>query len=136
MENGDKLIQITAIDHINFRVEDLGKSIHFYRKVFGFEEKECGMRNGEPWAIIGKSNVAYFCLYQKPNAKRCDQGLRINHFGFCVENFDEIEEKLRSMGVKIFYDGPIECKNSRSLYFEDPSGYEIELSENFGGGLE
>ncbi len=134
MENN--LIQIKAIDHINFRVQNLEESVRFYGKLFGFEEKERGMRNGEPWAIIGKPNVAYFCLYQKTNSERNNDGLRINHFGFCVENFDEIEEKLKANGVKMFYDEPIRWAKSRSLYFEDPSGYEIELSENFGGGLE
>jgi len=130
------LIQIRAIDHINFRVKNLEESIRFYRDLFDFEEKERGMRNGEPWAIIGTPDVAYFCLYQKPHSERCDKGLRINHFGFHIKNFDETEKKLRTMGIKVFYDGPIKWKHSRSLYFEDPSGYEIEISENFGGGLQ
>lgn len=38
MENN--LIQIKAIDHINFRVQNLEESVRFYGKLFGFEEKE------------------------------------------------------------------------------------------------
>ncbi|PIW35462.1 MAG: VOC family protein, partial [Nitrosopumilales archaeon CG15_BIG_FIL_POST_REV_8_21_14_020_33_23] len=59
----------------------------------------------------------------------------IAHFGFHVENFDEIMKICTSLGVKIYYDGPVQFEKSRSIYISDPNGYDIELSEVFGGGL-
>jgi hypothetical protein len=44
-------------------------------------------------------------------------------------------EKCKSLGVKIYYDGPVQFEKSRSIYISDPSGYDIELSEFPGGGL-
>jgi catechol 2,3-dioxygenase-like lactoylglutathione lyase family enzyme len=59
----------------------------------------------------------------------------IAHFGFHVENFDEIMKTCESLGVTIHYDGPVKFEKSRSIYISDPNGYDIELSEVFGGGL-
>ena len=59
----------------------------------------------------------------------------IAHFGFNIENFEEIMETCKSLGVKVFYDGPVKFEKSRSIYIEDPNGYDIELSEVQGGGL-
>ena len=94
------------------------------------------MSDGQPWAIVGLADAAYLCLYQLPDGELSDQGLRINHFGFHVNDFDQLEEKLQSEGVEIMYDGAIDWNNSRSFYIKDPSGYEIELSEQFGGALD
>ena len=52
-----------------------------------------------------------------------------------VENFNEIIEICKALGVKIYYDGPVQFEKSRSVYISDPNGYDIELSEILGGGL-
>jgi catechol 2,3-dioxygenase-like lactoylglutathione lyase family enzyme len=59
----------------------------------------------------------------------------IAHFGFHIQNFDDIMEKCKSLGVTIYYDGPVQFEKSRSIYISDPNGYDIELSEVTGGGL-
>jgi len=59
----------------------------------------------------------------------------IAHFGFHVKNFDEIIMTCKSLGVTINYGSPVQFENSRSIYISDPNGFDIELSEIFGGGL-
>lgn len=66
---------------------------------------------------------------------RCHQKGGIAHFGFNIENFDEIMEKCKTLGIEVLYDGPVQFERSQSIYIKDPNGYEIELSEVSGGGL-
>ena len=130
------MVGIKGIDHINMRVKNLKKSVEFYRKNFGFEVKEDHAGEAEePWVILGLPGAVYLCLYEHPEKKQRDDALRISHFGFALEDFDQAMMELLSNGVKFLYGGPVNWPRSRSLYIEDPSGHEIELSEKFGGGL-
>lgn len=129
------MVKLTRIDHINMRVKHLEASKGFYGSVFGFKVKETGTYRGRPWAILGVTDRAYLCLYEFGDAERIEQNIQINHFGFHVENFEELERRLREKEVKINYGGAVQNGGSRSVYIEDPSGYEIELSEQLGGGL-
>ncbi|MDP2667054.1 MAG: VOC family protein [Candidatus Diapherotrites archaeon] len=126
------ILNVNAIDHINMSVKDLEKSVRFYREVFGFEIKEDQSKDAS--YIIGNAHVK-LCLYEDKNL-HVKEGL--NHFGFHIENFDEIISRCKEMGVPVSYDGAIEWKNparSKSIYITDPSGYVIELSNLPGGGL-
>lgn len=129
------MIRLTRIDHINMRVKDLETSARFYGEVFGFEPKQSGVVNGRRWTILGLKDQAYLCLYEVGEARRVEQELQINHFGFHVADFGALETRLRDQGVPILYGGALPSGKSRSIYIEDPSGYEIELSELLGGGL-
>lgn len=122
-------LRAKSIDHINMKVKDLGKSIEFYEKVFGFEIKREQPEHKSK--IIGNDSIK-LCLYEDSQMS-VDGG--IVHFGFNVENFHEIMQICKNLGVKILYDGPIEFERSRSVYIRDPNGYDIELSELQGGGL-
>lgn len=124
-----KTLKVSSIDHINMSVKNLAQSVEFYKNLFGFEiKKEQPEENSK---IIGDDNVK-LCLYEDSEMK--PEGA-IAHFGFHVENFDEIIKTCESLGVKIYYDGPVQFEKSRSIYISDPNGYDIELSEVFGGGL-
>lgn len=124
-----KPLKVSSIDHINMSVKNLAQSVEFYKNLFGFEIKK--EQPEEKSKIIGDDNVK-LCLYEDSEMK--PEGA-IAHFGFHVENFDEIIKTCESLGVKIYYDGPVQFEKSRSIYISDPNGYDIELSEVFGGGL-
>ena len=130
------MIGVKAVDHINMRVKSLDESVKFYRTVFGFEVKEDHSGEAdEPWVILGLPGVAYLCLYQHPAKEVGDDGLRISHFGLVVEDLAQAQAELLKNRVKILYGGPVEWPRSHSLYILDPNGYEIELTDKFGGGL-
>ncbi len=124
-----KPLKASSIDHINMEVKDLEQSVKFYKNLFGFEIKK--EQPEEKSKIIGNEYIK-LCLYENPEMS--PEGA-IAHFGFHVENFDEIIKTCESLGVKIYYDGPVQFEKSRSIYISDPNGYDIELSEVFGGGL-
>lgn len=126
------ILRVNAIDHINMSVKDLAKSLKFYQDVFGFEIKEDQSKDDS--YIIGNEHVK-LCMYEDKELKM-KEGL--NHFGFFIENFDEIISKCNEMKIPVSYGGAIEWKNaqrSKSIYITDPSGYVIELSNIRGGGL-
>jgi len=126
------MLEISAIDHINLNVKDLKKTIVFYQRLFGFEIKEEGVREGAPYAIIGSNKRAFLALYE---SQEFNLDGFVNHFGFHIENFEEIMPTLIEQKVEYLYGGPYAYEKSRSVYIIDPNGIEIELSEKFGGDL-
>ena len=124
----------TSIDHINMNVKNLDESIEFYKNLFGFEiRKDDNSQNklDAPSKIIGNDSIK-LCLYEVPDMS--PKG-GITHFGFSIENFDDILQKCKEFNVQVLYEGPIDWEKSRSIYIVDPSGYELELSQISGGGL-
>jgi lactoylglutathione lyase len=123
------VLRATLIDHINLDVRNFEETQKFYSEVFGFilladqPNRRC--------RIIGNDNIK-LCMYEIPTM---EIGPGINHIGFHVANFDDIERKCRELNIHILYDGIKVWEKSRSFYIEDPNGYEIELSEVAGGGL-
>ena len=124
-----RTLKATSMDHVNMTVKNLEESVEFYKKLFGFEIKKEQPEHKSK--IIGNDNIK-LCLYEDPEMK--PEGA-IAHFGFHIENFDEIMETCKSLGVQVYYDGPVQFERSRSIYICDTSGYDIELSEITGGGL-
>lgn len=122
------MIKVKAVDHINFFAKDLRETEQFYYDIFGFEVKKDQPEDNSK--IIGNDNIK-LCVYE--NREKTVRG-GINHFGFNVENFDEIVDLCKKHNVEMPY-GVMEWEHSRSVYIVDPNGYEIELSEVFGGGI-
>lgn len=127
------VLKARMIDHINMKVKNLDESVKFYKNLFGFVIKQEENQNkiDAPSKIIGNDSIK-LCLYEVPDMS--PEG-GIAHFGFNVENFDEVISKCEELGVKILYDGVINWEKSKSVYVVDPSGYELELGEVSGGGL-
>jgi len=128
-------LNVKRMDHINMRVKDLTESIAFYENVFGFEMKEDHTQEGDDaWAIVGKADTAYICMYLHADKKREPEALQIMHFGLVIDDFDTVLERLAKHGVETGK-GCIQWPKSRSVYIHDPSGHEIDLTERTGGGL-
>lgn len=124
-------LQTSGIDHLNLQVKNLKESVDFYNNLFGFsvlkEQPE------DESKIIGNDKVK-LCLYESPDFK----GYKKNgfyHFGLHIENFADVIQKCTEMNVQVLYGGPVQWEKSKSVYIKDPNGYEIELTEVFGGGL-
>ena len=124
-------LKVNGIDHLNMEVINLNKTLEFYNQLFGFTVlKEQPEENSQ---IIGNEKVK-LCLYEIENFQGYTKK-GFHHFGLHIENFEEIMRKCADMGIEIFYGGPLKWEKSTSVYIKDPNGYEIELTEVFGGGL-
>lgn len=129
-------IKIKSIDHIQLDVGNLEESIEFYNKVFGFELKEIGLRATTRWAIVGNEANIFLCMHEyEPGIGVPNEGLEITHFGLIVDDFSSTLERLKQFNVKLFYDYEVEYHSSKSIYFLDPNGYKLEISEFVGGGI-
>ena len=123
------MLKTVCIDHINMVVKNLDESVRFYSDLFGFVVKKDQAEKDS--VIIGDEHVK-LCLYEGEDA---GDRKGILHFGINVANFDEALDMCKTLGVPVKYNGILEWEKSRSIYIEDPNGYEIELSEVKGGGL-
>ena len=122
---------VNGIDHLNMEVINLNETVEYYNQLFGFTVKmEQPEENSK---IIGNEKVK-LCLYQTEDFHGYTKN-GFHHFGLHIENFEEVMNKCKEMGIEIFYGGPLKWEKSTSFYIKDPNGYEIELAEVFGGGL-
>ena len=131
------MIKVNHMDHLNMFVSHLELSLNFYEKLFGFKVKESGTSRGRPYAITGVSEKIMLALYEDKNLPPAG---RMNHFGLNVADFQIALETIDAQGIETYYGdsmekGAVVYDRSRSLYIRDPDGNEIELSENFAGGL-
>jgi len=124
-------LQTSGIDHLNLEVVNLGETVEFYSNLFGFEVLKDQPK--EESKIIGNDKVK-LCLYESSDFKGYEKK-GFYHFGLHIENFADVMQKCTEMNVEVYYGGPLQWEKSRSIYIKDPNGYEIELSETFGGGL-
>ena len=122
---------VNGIDHLNMEVINLNETKEFYNQLFGFTVlKEQPEENSK---IIGNEKVK-LCLYEIDDFQGYTKK-GFHHFGLHIENFEDVMNKCTEMGIEIFYGGPLKWEKSTSIYIKDPNGYEIELTEVFGGGL-
>ena len=130
-------ISIQCFDHIQMSVGNLEESMDFYKRVFSFQLKEIGLRALVRWAIVGNESKLYLCMHEDPEGIGVkNEGLAIAHFGLIVDDFESVSVRLRSHNVQLFYEDYVEYHSSRSVYFLDPNGYKIEISEKVGGGID
>lgn len=125
-----------GIDHLNLQVHDLSSSIRFYDALFGFAIVEDGRDDPEPWAILSAQGNAFMALYEDSDCT-VGSGGGFNHFGLVVGDIDHaiaVLERLKISPRLFGGQAIIRYPRSRSVYVRDPSGYEIELVERFGGG--
>lgn len=136
MSNTNNKIEIKCFDHMQMDVANLEESIEFYSNIFGFELTEVGMRASTRWAIIGNKNQLFLCMHEYPEGRgQVNSGLEITHFGLIVDDYSTCRQRLESFNVPLVYSKDVVYHSSRSLYFWDPNGYKIEISEKHGGGL-
>ncbi len=131
------IIHILDIDHIQLDVANIEESYEFYNRVFGFEIKEVGIRAFVRWMIIGVPSKLYLCMHEFSDGRGVEnKGLEITHFGILVQDFDNVRSQLHQHNVKLFPDYEVQYRSSRSVYFLDPNGYKVEISEHVGGGID
>jgi catechol 2,3-dioxygenase-like lactoylglutathione lyase family enzyme len=139
----------TGFHHIGISVADLDRSIAFYRDWFGMAEAGETVRfGGEDYLrIMGlPSPEGRMCMMAKdslmlemfefarptpaakdPNYSVADHGL--THFGVCVENIDEIYERMSAAGVRFHCPVLNFPGGMKAVYGRDPDGNVFELLE-------
>jgi len=118
------------LEHVNFTVSDLDRSIDFYTRLFGFKVRWKGtVEDGRLAAHVGDDRQ-YLALFEAASPGEVENDMTevgLNHFGFVVDNLDEMKSRLAELGVSPRAEHDYEP--SRRLYFFDADGIEVELVE-------
>ncbi len=137
------------MNHVGISVANIERTIDFYREMFGMEQDCDVFPFGGPdfSAVMGLEDAqGRMCMITggdvslelfeftkpTPQQKRADYPVAdhgYSHFGFSVENIDEVHDRLRAAGV------PIHCPvttfpgGMKAIYARDPDGNVFELLE-------
>ncbi len=122
---------ITKFLHTRYRVEDLEKSVAFYRDALGLAlTRRSTSGRGSELAFFkapGSDEEIELCRY--PASGPVKVGPDLTHLAFQVDDLDALSERLKAHGYA-FSEGPHGTKGQGRMAFVDaPEGYEIELIE-------
>lgn len=117
------------IGHLVLNVTDVERSTAFYRDVVGFQVARYRPNGTGTFLTCGvvHHNLA---LFKAPDGAQLRQKgqIGLNHFAFKVENYKALQEahtRLVEAGATI--DHIVDHGMTRSVYFLDPDGIEMEL---------
>ncbi|MEM8549702.1 MAG: VOC family protein [Verrucomicrobiota bacterium] len=114
--------------HTRMRVDDLDRTVSFYKDVLGLEEisrKESP--RGSKLVFLQTPNsdelleITYF-----PDSGSVEVQEDLMHLAFEVESMDAFAEHIAKFGLS-FSDGPTQSSSGVFAFIDAPEGYEIEL---------
>ncbi|MDE1169612.1 MAG: VOC family protein [Verrucomicrobium sp.] len=123
---------IKRLLHTRYRVDDLEKTVSFYRDVLGLEVvKTHTSPRGSSLVFLktpGSEELIEISHFPKSGPVRVDPDL--THLAFEVDDLDAFAAEAAKKGYPLS-DGPTESGSgeSRFAFIDAPEGYEIELIE-------
>ena len=126
----------TKLLHTRYRVNDLARTVQFYREVLGLEEvqRHKSPRGSELVFMKAPESEETIELCCFPASGPVQVQADLTHLAFEVESLDDFGSHLARLGLK-FSDGPTTTSSGTVFAFIDaPEGYEIELIERAKGG--
>jgi lactoylglutathione lyase len=123
------LMKVGKLLHTRYRLNDLEKSVKFYKEILGLEEvRRHKSPRGSELAFLkapGSEELIELCYFPSSGAVQVQPDL--THLAFEVENLEAFGKHLAAHGLK-YSDGPTMKENGGGFAFIDaPEGYEIEL---------
>ncbi|MEI7940743.1 MAG: VOC family protein [Verrucomicrobiota bacterium] len=121
--------KVKKLLHTRYRVDDLERTVKFYRDVLGLEEvrRHKSPRGAELVFLKtpGSEELIELCSYPASGPVQVQPDL--THIAFEVDSLEEFGRHLARLGLK-YSDGPDLSADGGGIAFIDaPEGYEIEL---------
>jgi len=117
--------------HTRYRVNDLERTVKFYREVLGLEELERhkSPRGSELAFLKAPESEELIEICSFPNSGPVVVQPDLTHLAFEVDSLDEFAQHLAKFGLK-YSDGPtLRPDGSGFAFIDAPEGYEIELMQ-------
>jgi len=117
--------------HVRYRVNDLEKTVAFYRDILGLQEVRRS-KSGRGSELVffrapGSETEIELCSF--PSSGPVTLCPDLTHLALSVDDIDAFAAHIRSHGVD-FSDGPHGEKGKGRMAFVDgPEGYEFEIIE-------
>ena len=120
---------VTKLLHTRYRVNDLERTVKFYREILGLEEirRHKSPRGSELVFLKTPGSEELIEITYFPGSGPVQVQADLTHLAFEVDSLDAFEKHLAKHGLK-FSDGPTPSSGGSVFAFIDaPEGYEIEL---------
>src|ERR1017187_6484899 len=122
--------------HTRYRVDDLERTVKFYRDVLGLEEtrRHKSPRGSELVFMKAPESEELIELCYFPASGPVQVQTDLTHLAFEVDSLEEFGRHIAKLGLK-FSDGPTTSSTGTAFAFIDaPEGYEIELIQRAKSG--
>jgi lactoylglutathione lyase len=126
----------TKLLHTRYRVNDLERTVRFYKDVLGLEEirRHKSPRGSELVFLKAPESEELIEITYFPGSGPVQVQADLTHLAFEVDSLDSFGQHLATLGLK-FSDGPTASSSGSVFAFIDaPEGYEIELIQEAKGG--
>lgn len=121
-----------SFDHYAINVDDLDRSVDWYRQVFGLEEITNGTgKDHIRWLSLG-NGMSLHVIESDRSQLRLQKGV---HLAIAVGEFDAFVDQLRELELPFesWQGEPLESNDRpdgvRQVYLKDPDGYWIEVND-------
>ena len=125
------MITAKKLLHTRYRVNDLERTVKFYRDVLGLQEvrRHKSSRGSELVFMKAPESEETIELCYYPSSGPVHVQPDLTHLAFEVESLEEFGKHLAAHGLK-YSDGPTMREDGAGFAFIDaPEGYEIELMQ-------
>ena len=122
-------MKVGKLLHTRYRVNDLERTVKFYREILGLEEirRHKSPRGAELVFLKTPGSEELIEITCFPGSGFVQVQPDLTHLAFEVDSLVEFEKHLAAHGLK-FSDGPTASSTGTTFAFIDaPEGYEIEL---------
>ena len=129
-----RMSKVNKLLHTRYRVNDLERTVAFYRDILGLEEiKRHKSPRGSELVFLkapgGEEEIEITCF---PGSGPVQVQPDLTHLAFEVDSLDEFSKHLARHCLK-YTDGPAATSTGTVFAFIDaPEGYEIELIQKGG----
>jgi len=123
---------VSKLLHTRYRVEDLERTVSFYRDVLGLEEvRRSTSGRGSQLVFFkapGSEELIEICKFDASGPVRV--GPDLTHLAFEVDDLEAFAAHAAALGYPLS-DGPHKSSNGSVIAFVDaPEGYEVELIQH------
>ncbi|MEI7809581.1 MAG: VOC family protein [Verrucomicrobiota bacterium] len=128
--------KVTKLLHTRYRVNDLERTVAFYRDVLGLKEikRHKSPRGSELVFLQTLGSEELLEITYFPGSGPVQVQPDLTHLAFEVESLEAFGQHLAAHGLK-YSDGPTTSSSGTTFAFIDaPEGYEIELIQKSKGG--
>ncbi len=123
---------VTKLLHTRYRVQDLERTVNFYKDVLGLEEirRHKSPRGSELVFLKAPESEELLEICCFPGSGPVVVGTDITHLAFEVEDLEQFAASSAAKGYPLS-DGPTTTSTGTVFAFIDaPEGYEIELIQS------
>jgi lactoylglutathione lyase len=124
--------KVTKLLHTRYRVNDLERTVKFYKDVLGLEEvrRHKSPRGSELVFLKTPGSEELIEITYFPAGGLVQVQPDLTHLAFAVPSLEEFAQHLAKLGIK-YSDGPTTSSTGTTFAFIDaPEGYEIELIQS------